>query len=244
MAEDRRMPKFEGDRLAQARAAAEALLDELELGSASIMNSLLKAKRLARLMRDEDAQTWLDLEARGYPPNFSFSELGTCIRYARSGGRITHDNRYYYNSLPQFEADLEASRLALQGIQFPVNVAPSVSSSNPIELTGIWISNSIKQLTDAYQQTLATARMTHSHNASLFNSLKSALHNYATDCYHALSLSDAAQDLFAKAREKVDAFVRAAAPKAAGQIVAAFERFESGEPEALSHALTSCRRLL
>jgi hypothetical protein len=47
-------------------ATAEALLDELELGAAPIMNSLLKAKRLARLMRDEDAGTWLDLEARGY----------------------------------------------------------------------------------------------------------------------------------------------------------------------------------
>jgi hypothetical protein len=210
------MTKLDGQRLAQARDTAEALLDELELGSAPIMNSLLKAKRLARLMRDEDAQTWLDLEARGYPPNFSFGPLGTCVQYARAAGRITHENKYYCNSLPQFEADLEASHIALQGIQFPVNVAPSVSSSNANELTGIWVSNSIQHLTETYKETLANAKKTHSHNASMFNGLKSALHNYATDCHHALSLSDAAQNLFEKARESVDKFVRAAAPKAAG----------------------------
>ena len=183
---------LEGPRLAQARQTAEALLDELELGSAPIMNAILKAKRLARLMRDEHAQLWLDLEASGYPPEFVYARLGTCEKYARAGARITSDNKYYYNSLPQFEADLESSRMALHGIQFPSNVAPSVSSSNPHELTGIHLSNAVKNLTDTYVQSLAASKANHSSNARIFNGLKSVLHNYATDCHHALSLSDAA----------------------------------------------------
>jgi len=118
------------------------------------------------------------------------------------GGRIIHENKYYCISLPQFEADLEVSRIAHQGIQFPVHVAPSVSSSNPNELAGIWVSNSIQHLTETYKETLANAKKTHSHNASMFNGLKSALHTYATDCHHALSLSDAAQNLFEKVVER------------------------------------------
>jgi hypothetical protein len=233
-----------GERLAQARETAEALLDELELGAAPIMNSLLKAKRLARLMRDEDAQSWLDLEATGYPQGFVYSRLGTCLRYARSGGRISHDDKYYFNSLPQFEADMEASRAALQSLQFPTQIAPSVSSSNPHEWTGMSISSAIKQITESHTQSLVAAKNTHSNNARIFNGLKSAIHNFATDCHHALTFGEAAEGMFERARELVDSFVRASSPQAAEQLAAAFERFESGTPEALSHALTSCRRLL
>jgi AbiTii len=50
---------------------------------------LMRAKRLARLMRDTDAQTWLDLETNGYPQGFSFATLGTCEKYAKSGGRLS-----------------------------------------------------------------------------------------------------------------------------------------------------------
>ncbi len=202
------MVKLDGQRLKDARKTAEALLDELELGSGPIMNSLLKAKRLARLMRDQDAITWLDLEARGYPPKFAFATLGTCVRYARQGGRLTHDNKYYYSSLPEFEADLEASKLVLKGLQFPAHIAPSVSSSNPNEETATWMASAISGVTMAYDRAVSAARNTNSQNASMFNGLKSALHNYATDCHHALSLSDAAQTLFEKARERIDNFVR------------------------------------
>jgi hypothetical protein len=236
--------QLDGARLTQARETAEALLEELELNPAPIMNSILKAKRLARLMMDEDAQTWLDLEARGYPKDFVYSRLGSCQNYARAGGRITEANTYYSNSLPQIEADLESSRLALDGLRFPANVSPSISSSNPVEMTGWSLSAAVEKVTSAYVVAVNNARALHSQNAHIFNGLKSSIHSYATDCHHALSLSNAAQGLFDRARESVDRFVRATAPKAGEQLAAAFERFEKGDKEALSHAMTSCRRLI
>ncbi len=236
--------KLQGELLVEARATAQALLDELELGAAPIMNSLMKAKRLARIMRDADAQEWLELEARGYPQKFVFSRLGSCLRYARTGGRITPDDRYYFMSLPQCEAEVASGHATLEGIRFPSTIAPSVSSSNPNELTGIYLANAVGKLTEAYQSSLAHTKKALSQNVLMFNGLKSALHSYAADCYCALSLSDAATSLFESSRAKVDNFVRNNAPKAADQLTAAFQRFESGDPEALSHALTSCRRLL
>jgi hypothetical protein len=49
------------ERLREARQVSEDLLVELESGSAPVAQSLMKAKRLARLLRDQDAQsgsTW------------------------------------------------------------------------------------------------------------------------------------------------------------------------------------------
>jgi hypothetical protein len=61
--------------LDEARRVAISLLDDLEGGSASVEGVLMKAKRLARLMRDADAQTWLDLETRGYPADLNTSRV-------------------------------------------------------------------------------------------------------------------------------------------------------------------------
>ncbi|HCL3359828.1 TPA: hypothetical protein N2A54_000015 [Pseudomonas aeruginosa] len=73
-------------RVDEARRVAIELLDNLEGSPSKIDTVLMKAKRLSRLMRDPDAQNWLDLETRGYPDNFVFSELGTCLKYAAAGG--------------------------------------------------------------------------------------------------------------------------------------------------------------
>jgi hypothetical protein len=43
-------------RLESAEQVAQELLDEMERGSASIADSLMKAKRLARVLRDDDAK--------------------------------------------------------------------------------------------------------------------------------------------------------------------------------------------
>ena len=75
-------------RIDEARRVALALLNDLEGSSFPIDAILMKAKRLARLMRDFDAQLWLDSETRGYPDGYNSSKLGTCQKYAVSGGRV------------------------------------------------------------------------------------------------------------------------------------------------------------
>jgi len=79
-------------RLAEARAVATELLQNMETEELPIERYLLQAKRLARLLRDSDAQLWLDLETRGYPDKFDISSLGDCLKYAKAAGRITKDD--------------------------------------------------------------------------------------------------------------------------------------------------------
>jgi hypothetical protein len=79
---------------------------------------------------------------------------------------------------------------------------------------------------------------------SLYSSMKAAIHNYATDTYLAVELGDVAEDIFEGARNLVDSFIRSHCPKAAEKVIAINERMNDRNPESLSAALTSCRRLL
>jgi hypothetical protein len=54
------------NRRAHALTAAREFVDALESNTLPIEQCLMKAQRLARLLRNEHAQTWLDLETRGY----------------------------------------------------------------------------------------------------------------------------------------------------------------------------------
>jgi hypothetical protein len=81
-------------------------------------------------------------------------------------------------------------------------------------------------------------------NKGLFMSLRSSLHDYATDTYLAIELGDVAESIFENARKAVDTFVRSYCPKAAEQLVAVNERMAEGSAESLVAALTACRRLL
>ena len=75
-------------RIDEARKVSEDLLNDLEGSKSKVDAVLMRAKRFARLMRDTDTQLWLDFETKGYPEEFAFTELGDCIKYAASGGRI------------------------------------------------------------------------------------------------------------------------------------------------------------
>jgi hypothetical protein len=224
-------------RIDEARKVSEALLDDLENSFAKIDAILMRAKRLARLMRDSDAQVWLDLETKGYPDGFSFSELGSCIKYATSGGRIDlKKSKYYTPSLPSFEADAESDEALLNSLR--TANAPTTKVKDFVE----------KSATEAFMATQlklqAQQKKSYASSKALYSSMKASIHNYATDTYLAVELGDVAEDIFEGARNLVDTFIRSHCPKAAEKIVAINERMSDGSVESLSAALTSCRRLL
>src|SRR4051812_23078942 len=94
-------PEKPGGRLQQARQAAQRLVDLLETGVAPIEQALMIAQRLARLLRDVEAQRWLDYEMSGYPDKASeVAPLGHCAKYAL---RFFKDGAVYDLSLPALE---------------------------------------------------------------------------------------------------------------------------------------------
>ena len=222
-------------RLDLARQTASELLEELESGRIPVAQSLMRAKRLARLLRDEEAQRWLDLELKGYPQGFNFSTLGSCYRYTREGGRITDEEKYWPNSLPRIEAEVKAAEAGMNSYRMPAIDKPV---KNYLE------SAATIQVVNSGQQHLVAWTQAYTSSSELFAAMRSSLHSYAADSLIALEFGDTAEEIFEEARQETDAFIRSRCPQAVQQLVAISERLRESQAESLSAALNSCRRVL
>lgn len=229
------MSKSAGSRLTEARSVANDLLQKMETYDLPIERHLLQAKRLARLLRDTDAETWLDLEIRGYPDGFDFKTLGNCHQYAQGGGRIRGGGRYYFTSLPRLEASCAADRQIVEN----AGPKPSIGTAGDC-LAAEATMKMLKEQTDMF----TTTKRKYLNNVSLFSSMKAAVHSFVTDTSIAIKFGDVAESIFDALRQDVDTFVRSHSPKAAEKLLAISERMAEGNAEAYAEALTSCRRLL
>jgi hypothetical protein len=226
--------EIETDRLAQARATARELVEQLELGNMPIAQSLSKAQRLARLMRDTDAQQWLDLETRGYPAEFDAGKVGNCAKYVYRfiGGETSS---IFRTSLPQLEAQMHASVQVLAKLNAPSLSAPAANFTE---------AKATQELMRSVLLQIANARDASSQAVAQFHRMASHLYRFAADTLVALEFGDVAENVFQAARTVTDEFIRAKAPKATEQLLAANERLLGGTAEDLAASLTSCRRVL
>ncbi len=153
-------------RLELAREVVEDLLSELETQDITIDRSLMKAKRLARLLRDPDAQTWLDFEMKGYPSNFNFADLGLCYKYAVSGGRLDpKEGKYWIQSLPELEAMMRVEQQVLGSMEMPRDFSPSVEN--------YLASGATLQVLGSFWARIEVQKKSCQHAAHLFASMKS-----------------------------------------------------------------------
>jgi hypothetical protein len=223
-----------GGRRAQAKAVARELVDVLENETVAIDRCLMKAQRLARILRDSYAQTWLDHETRGYPADIQLAKaLGPCAKYAFRW--VASTNSVITVSLPALEAQMKAAEVLLSRLQGPT---VTTTAANYLE------SGATTAVINAVQAQMTKARDAYSSAAAEFSRMKSHLYRYAADTLVSLEFGDVAEDIFQGARNRADEFVRTNAPKAAEQLLAAEERMKDGSAESLSAALTSCRRVL
>jgi len=157
-------------RIDQARKVGETLLDSLENSSSPIDAILMKAKRLARLMRDPDAQLWLDLETKGYPSDFIFSNLGSCEQYVYSGGRvISETSKFYPQSLPELEANAESDVALLGSLR---SIQPSTT-----KVKDFLEKNATEELMMTQLKFQEKQKKNYANSKSLYSSMKSAIHS-------------------------------------------------------------------
>jgi len=222
-------------RLAEARSVADDLLHKMETAELSIERHLLQAKRIARLLRDTDAQIWLDLEISGYKDGFHTSVLGNCLRYAQACGRVTKEGKYYLTSLPRLEAACAADRQRVEGA---TPKAPTGTAENYV------VAGATTKMLQDQLAALNAVKEAYLNNVELLSSLKAAIHDYVTDTLIAIEFGDVAESIFDALRQDVDTFVRSHCPQAAEKLLAIAERMAEDTSEAYAEALTSCRRLL
>jgi len=222
-------------KLIEARTVATDLLQKMETSDFPIERNLLQAKRLARLLRDTDAQTWLDLEISGYQDDFNMLSLGNCLQYAKAAGRIDKKSNFYLTSLPRLEAACAADRQRVENL----SPKPSTGTAENYVVAGA-TTQMLRDQIIAFNM----VKEVYLKNIALFSSLKAAIHSYVTDTLIAIEFGDFAESIFDELRHDVDTFIRSNSPKSAEKLLAIAERMAEGNAEAHAEALTSCRRLL
>lgn len=199
------------------------LLDDLELGRSSGESLILKASRLARIVGAEEIKEWLRFELGGFKSNND-----TSLKYMGITGRWTkrEENKGYWVPLAQIEALIEAEKSKLAVMRIP-------DSSGDYNHA---VSVATRAMNDA------------SSNISKFSGIRSKviarLHIFVTDVYYEKVFDHLSESIFESYKRDVDNLISENCGDVIDQIPSAMERLGSGDSEAISHALTTCRRII
>lgn len=202
---------------------AREILDGIEQGAMQAERSLLKASRLARLIRDGHAEEWLDRERDGYAKDGARSEASF---FASS--RAFEDEKFdVYSGIPELAQRSRVLRLQLEQLRLP-------------DVSGEWAMVALRET----RQNIAFVADTIQRYEGVISAVERRIHNYVATVYHALAFSAANQGMFEIARANIDPLLLDAAPDLVRKLDYATSSLEDGHPEAVSSATNSIRRLL
>jgi hypothetical protein len=211
------MEDYQNSNLRMAKELSNVILGDLEINQLPISQILMKAKRLALMLHDSDAQKWLDYEIMGYPVVFDPDELGSCKKYYTSDRPVIRDEktrRPHSIGLPHLESYINSTKI------------DSVSKLGANESQKMQILNKHHELVNDFER------------------LKTTIHNYVTEVNISLSVGDFAEDIFEDTRLAADKFIRENCPRAGEQLLAINERMKYYDPDSFSQALAAVQKIL
>ena len=216
---------------------ASDLLDDIELGRLPTEPLLLKVTRLARLTGSEETKQWLRFELNGFSGN---SDL--CIKYMGFTGRWTDwkERRGYWHNLAGIESIIQSSKLELQGMRIPdMNI--SISSANPRQL----VTTPAPQV--SINQILVRASVLNKAietMSQIKGKVLGLIHKFVSDVYHERKFSGTVQTVFERYKVSIDRQLAGRCGDVLEKFPAVYDRLAEGDPEAVSQALTTCRRII
>lgn len=214
------------DRQAEALKVAEELLADIETRNLRASDVALKANRLARLTGHDDLTMFLSLERNGYTGVHGVGEWIT-----RAGRRTTDKDggsKFYAQPLAKVEAILESAQAALEALRGGGNYSGDYASVAGREH-------------DAKIQIQAQIVSTWS---GISGQVVATIYDLVVEIYHELLFSELQATLFAEVQTTVDGALAAAGGSALDKIERVSDRLRDGDPESVSQALTTCRRLI
>jgi hypothetical protein len=199
------------------------LLDDLELSRSSGESLILKASRLARIVGNSEVKEWLSFELGGYKSSNDIS-----LKYMGITGRWTkrEENKGYWVPFAQIDALIEVEKSKLSVMRIP----DSAGDYN-------------------HAASVATRAMNEaSANISRYTGIRSKviarLHSFITEVYYEKLFDNLTESIFEKYQRDVDNLISEKCHDVLDQIPSVMERLSHGEQEPISHALTTCRRII
>ena len=205
------------------RTLADEVLRDIELSTLPADQLVLKASRLARMANSPNLLEFLNFELRGY----TRTEVGEAYLAATDRWVDKEKGTAWYGGLGTIEGNIQSYEAKLRGLQIP-------------SLSGDYVNIAILGIR---QDMAATANL-----VAKFRSIRSKalaiLHTYVTEIHYEAEFSTRQETIFESARLRVDALLAPVAKDALSQIDSIYQRLGSQDPEAVSQALTTCRRLI
>jgi hypothetical protein len=203
---------------------AQELLDDIELSRVPAESLILKAARLARFAGTEDVRTWLSLELSGYndftPVAKSYME--------RTGRWIDREKRTaYWGGFAEQVASIESLQAEQQTVRVP-DVAGDLALLTVRDVMGQsnWLGGQIRALQRVKSRVLAL------------------LHQWVSGVHYEALFGGAAEDVFEQFRAAVDGKLADVCASVLERLPAVYDRLRSSDPEAVSQAMTTCRRII
>ena len=208
----------------EALRVAEELLADVELSRLSASEVVLKAGRVARLVGHDDLQTFCELERNGYGKSSNEAEW-----IARSGrASDTDEGKYFPQSIAKVEASLASAEKALATLAGGGNYSGDYASvagrehdakiNSQARIIGVW--------------------------GGIRGQVVATVYDIMVEIYHELLFSELQASLFADTQTRVDGSLALSSGSALDKIERVSERLRDGDPESISQAMTTCRRLI
>lgn len=200
------------------------LLDDIELQRLEADKLLLKVSRLVRLAGTDEIKHWIKLEMEGYRSNDDVSD-----RYMSRTGRWTNvaERKGYWGPLAQIEENIRVQR-------------QRIDVSKVESLSGDGIIGAMRMNREA-QQALASGI---SSLVAIRSRVLNMLHTFVVGVYYERQFAKVAESTFEQYKKDVDALIAFHAGDVLEKLPAVVARLQEGDEEAISQALTTCRRII
>lgn len=211
------------NRQEEALRVAEELLTDIELERLKASEIVLKASRVARLVGHEELTTFLGYERNGYPTD------GTATDWIGRAGRWSDDEgKFYPGSISKIEANLDAANQSVTAMQGGGNYS------------GDYITIASRE----HDNRIASHANVAGVMSGVCGQVVATVYDMVAEIYHELLFSELQATLFVDTQTKVDGSLAAASGSALGKIERVSDRLRDSDPESVSQALTTCRRLI
>lgn len=206
----------------EALRVAEELLADIELKRLEASEIVMKASRVARLAAHDELAEFLACERSGYS--------ASARKWIERSGRASaeDEDKFYPQSIAKVEANLEAAREAIKAMRGGGNYS------------GDYVTTASRE----HDNRIASHARAAGVWAGIAGQVVATTYDIVTEIYHELLFSELQATLFAATQSLVDGSLAEASGSALEKIERVSDRLRDGDPESVSQALTTCRRLI
>ena len=214
---------------------SEEILADIELSNLPPTALVRKTSRLARLLDDTVAMSWLRHETTGYAPTKENNLDASAWAAAKKSGRDHYESgKHVANpaSLSQLQAEIDASKLQYAAT---ADASYQVSSANQYQSVQVPRGNTIER--NALRQKIAT-------NQALIDKVVGSIHEYVTNINLELRFGTAVESAFENVRKNVDSRITSLIPNAMPILTTALENAQTDNQVQWNNAAKACRDLI